>query len=90
MRNEAASRVGRRDAETPRRRDAETPRRRDTYKLGNTLIVRLYRGTMWAEGCAWSGVGRYLVWSDIPALVPAAGCTTRRSAAAARIATQLQ
>jgi gluconolactonase len=21
---------------------------------------------MWAEGCAWNGVGRYLVWSDIP------------------------
>ena len=35
-------------------------------KLGNTPIVRLYRGTMWAEGPAWSGVGRYLTWSDIP------------------------
>jgi gluconolactonase len=21
---------------------------------------------LWAEGCAWNGVGRYLVWSDIP------------------------
>jgi gluconolactonase len=40
--------------------------KRFKYKLGNTPIVRLYRGTMWAEGCAWSGVGRYLVWSDIP------------------------
>ena len=36
------------------------------YKLGNTPIQRLYTGTLWAEGCAWSGVGRYVVWSDIP------------------------
>ena len=35
-------------------------------KLGNTPILRLYTGTLWAEGPAWSGVGRYLVWSDIP------------------------
>jgi gluconolactonase len=35
-------------------------------KLGNTPIVRLYRGTMWAEGPAWNAVGRYLSWSDIP------------------------
>ena len=35
-------------------------------KLGNTPILRLYRGTMWAEGPAWNGVGRYLCWSDIP------------------------
>lgn len=40
--------------------------KRFRYKLGNTPIVRLYRGTMWAEGPAWNGVGRYLVWSDIP------------------------
>jgi len=40
--------------------------KRFKYKLGNTPIVRLYRGTMWAEGPAWSGVGRYLTWSDIP------------------------
>ncbi len=40
--------------------------KRFKYKLGNTPILRLYRGTMWAEGPAWSGVGRYLVWSDIP------------------------
>jgi gluconolactonase len=37
------------------------------YKLGNTPIQRLYRGTMWAEGPAWNSVGRYLLWSDIPA-----------------------
>ena len=35
-------------------------------KLGNTPIQRLYTGTLWAEGPAWNGVGRYLVWSDIP------------------------
>jgi len=36
------------------------------YKIGNTPIQRLYTGTLWAEGPAWSGGGRYLVWSDIP------------------------
>ncbi len=36
------------------------------YMVGNTVIQRLYTGTLWAEGVAWSGVGRYLVWSDIP------------------------
>ncbi len=41
--------------------------KRFKYKLGNTPILRLYRGTMWAEGPAWNGVGRYLIWSDIPA-----------------------
>ena len=40
--------------------------KRFKYKLGNTPILRLYRGTMWAEGPAWSGTGRYLLWSDIP------------------------
>ena len=37
------------------------------YKLGNTAIQRLYTGMQWAEGPAWNGVGRYLIWSDIPA-----------------------
>jgi gluconolactonase len=32
----------------------------------NSPIRRLYTGTLWAEGPAWNGVGRYLVWSDIP------------------------
>lgn len=32
----------------------------------NTPIQRLYTGTLWAEGPAWNGVGRFLVWSDIP------------------------
>lgn len=36
------------------------------YKLGNTPILRLHTGMLWAEGPAWNGVGRYLLWSDIP------------------------
>lgn len=36
------------------------------YKLGNAAIQRLHTGMSWAEGPAWNGVGRYLVWSDIP------------------------
>ncbi len=36
------------------------------YKIGNTPIQRLYHGNLWAEGTAWNGAGRYLVWSDIP------------------------
>lgn len=41
-------------------------KRFDKYKIGNTPIRRLYTGMLWAEGPAWNGVGRYLVWSDIP------------------------
>jgi gluconolactonase len=36
------------------------------YRLGNTPIQRLHTGCLWAEGPAWSAVGRYLLWSDIP------------------------
>jgi len=36
------------------------------YKIGNTPIQRLHTGMLWAEGPAWNGVGKYLVWSDIP------------------------
>ena len=36
------------------------------YIVGNTTIRRHHIGTLWAEGPAWNGVGRYLVWSDIP------------------------
>lgn len=38
------------------------------YALGNTPIQRLYHSPnmLWAEGPAWNGVGRYLLWSDIP------------------------
>jgi gluconolactonase len=41
---------------------------RFTAKLGNSPIQRLYhsKDMLWAEGPAWNGVGRYLVWSDIP------------------------
>jgi gluconolactonase len=41
-------------------------KRFEKYKLGNTAIQRLHTGMLWAEGPAWSGVGRYLLWSDIP------------------------
>src|SRR5579872_5242273 len=36
------------------------------YVVGNTTIKRVYTGTLWSEGPAWNGVGRYLLWSDIP------------------------
>ena len=36
------------------------------YMIGNTPIQRLHTGCLWAEGPAWSSVGRYLLWSDIP------------------------
>ncbi len=36
------------------------------YILFNTPIRRHHVGTLWAEGPAWNGSGRYLVWSDIP------------------------
>ena len=38
------------------------------YKLGNTPILRIYSNpnTLWTEGPAWNGVGRYLLFSDIP------------------------
>ena len=32
----------------------------------NSAIARIWTGALWAEGPAWSGEGRYLVWSDIP------------------------
>ncbi len=35
--------------------------------VGNTPIVRIDTGNLWAEGPAWNSVGQYLVWSDIPA-----------------------
>ncbi len=38
----------------------------NTYLQGNTPIKRLWTGALWSEGPAWSGQGRYLVWSDIP------------------------
>ena len=43
-------------------------KRFNKYKLGNTPIQRIYhnRKTLWTEGPAWNGVGRYLLFSDIP------------------------
>ena len=43
-------------------------KRFEEYKLGNTPIQRLYHSPemLWAEGPAWNGVGKYLLWSDIP------------------------
>jgi len=36
------------------------------YIQANSAITRLWTGALWAEGPAWSGVGRFLLWSDIP------------------------
>lgn len=43
-------------------------KRFEKYKIGNTPIQRLYsnKNMLWAEGPAWNGVGKYLLWSDIP------------------------
>jgi gluconolactonase len=41
-------------------------KRFDKYKLGSSPIRRLHTGMLWAEGPAWNGVGKYLMWSDIP------------------------
>ena len=38
----------------------------EKYKLGNAGIERLHTGSDWVEGVAWSGGGKYLLWSDIP------------------------
>ena len=37
-------------------------------KLGNTPVQRIHysKDTLWTEGPAWNGTGRYLIWSDIP------------------------
>lgn len=34
--------------------------------IGHARVERLWTGCRWAEGPAWFGGGRYLVWSDIP------------------------
>ena len=36
------------------------------YVSGNTPLRREWTGSLWAEGSAWNGVGRYVVFSDIP------------------------
>jgi gluconolactonase len=38
----------------------------DTLRQGNSAIQRLWTGGLWVEGPAWNGVGRFLLWSDIP------------------------
>jgi len=38
----------------------------DQYRVGNSAIQRLWTGGLWLEGPAWNGVGRFLLWSDIP------------------------
>jgi gluconolactonase len=38
----------------------------DRYVQPNAPIQRLWRGGQWLEGPAWNGVGRFLVFSDIP------------------------
>lgn len=35
-------------------------------RVNNTAIHRLWTGGQWCEGPAWSSVGKFLVWSDIP------------------------
>jgi len=42
------------------------PKLFEKYKIGNSPILRLHTGMLWAEGTAWNSVGKYLVWSDIP------------------------
>ena len=34
--------------------------------VGHARLERLYTGCRWAEGPAWFGGGRYLLWSDLP------------------------
>src|SRR5262245_30778910 len=41
-------------------------KRFDKYRIGNTPILRLHTGALWAEGTAWSTQGHFVVWSDIP------------------------
>lgn len=36
------------------------------YRLFSAAVERLATGFRWAEGPAWFGGGRYLLWSDIP------------------------
>src|SRR5437868_8897950 len=38
----------------------------DGLRQPNASIQRLWTGALWSEGPAWSSVGKFLVWSDIP------------------------
>ena len=66
MRPRRATGPGRRPYAIPIRISWPLDNRFRKYVVGNTTIKRVYTGTLWAEGPAWNGVGRYLVWSDIP------------------------
>src|SRR5215468_3224712 len=46
----------------------------DNLRQPNAPIQRLWTGALWSEGPAWSGQGRYLVWSDIPNNLRLAWC----------------
>lgn len=41
-------------------------RRFRKYVIGSAAVERLYTGCRWAEGPAWFGDSRQLLWSDIP------------------------
>ena len=41
-------------------------KKRFKAKVGNAAIHRVHTGLLWAEGPAWNGAGRYLIFSDIP------------------------
>ena len=36
------------------------------YVINNTPLRREWTGALWAEGPAWNGIGRYVVFSDVP------------------------
>jgi len=38
----------------------------ERYRIFSAAVERLATGLRWAEGPAWFGDGRYLLWSDIP------------------------
>jgi len=38
----------------------------EKYRIFSAAVERLATGFRWAEGPAWFGDGRYLLWSDIP------------------------
>ncbi|MFM8681797.1 MAG: SMP-30/gluconolactonase/LRE family protein [Alphaproteobacteria bacterium] len=38
----------------------------EKYRIFSAAVERLATGLRWAEGPAWFGDGRYLLWSDIP------------------------
>ncbi len=59
-------RSGRRAARYPDPDIVVLDKRFAKIKIGNSPIKRLHTGMLWAEGPAWNGVGKYLVWSDIP------------------------